>query len=444
MIRSRQRLVRQSSHPLLRVVVPLAVLGALLLGAAPALGHEFTPRLVISDAQMRDYDSMSAAQVQAFLNTKSGPLKRMSFARHDGGPTAPASVIIWEAAQAWHINPKVLLTMLQKEQSLLTRRTLARNTLSRAMGAGCPDSGGNRYPGFGNQIWHSARLLDGYGEVGKTTPYVPAPWYYGMANKYTRSMPTSNAATYKLYVYNPSIGARKPYGHLSTQSCSGNANFWKIYWKYFGNTFAPVAVTPVPSGCDTTTVVLSRPFSRVMYGQQAAISGCLSATPTANLDGAKVRLESLSGSVWTAVPGAEQTVGPGGAFSFPLPSQQISRVRVVFPGTATLAPSVSGCFVSDIVALVSAPARWGSYRAGSVMGLRGSILPAHRSVVRVSIQRRVRGRYRAFRTLTAKTNWWGGWSLGVRLPKGAYRYQVSHNDATHGLGGSTWGSVYIR
>ena len=134
MIRSRQRLVRQSSHPLLRVVVPLAVLGALLLGAAPALGHEFTPRLVISDAQMRDYDSMSAAQIQAFLNRRSGPLKRMSFARHDGGPTAPASVIIWEAAQAWHINPKVLLTMLQKEQSLLTRRTLARNTLSRAMG----------------------------------------------------------------------------------------------------------------------------------------------------------------------------------------------------------------------------------------------------------------------------------------------------------------------
>ena len=253
-----------------------------------------------------------------------------------------------------------------------------------------------------------------------------------------------NLATYKLYVYNPSIGAKAPYGDLSDQACSGNANFWKIYWKYFGNTFAPVAVTPVPSGCDTTTVVLSRPFSRVMYGQQAAISGCLSATPTANLDGAKVRLESLSGSVWTAVPGAEQTVGPGGAFSFPLPSQQISRVRVVFPGTATLAPSVSGCFVSDIVALVSAPARWGSYRAGSVMGLRGSILPAHRSVVRVSIQRRVRGRYRAFRTLTAKTNWWGGWSLGVRLPKGAYRYQVSHNDATHGLGGSTWGSVYIR
>ena len=47
-----------------------------------------------------------------------------------------------------------------------------------------------------------------------------------------------NLATYKLYVYNPSIGAHKPYGDLSTQSCSGNANFWKIYSRYFGSPLA--------------------------------------------------------------------------------------------------------------------------------------------------------------------------------------------------------------
>ncbi len=64
------------------------------------------PNLIISDSNMRAYYSMSAAQIQAYLNTKNGPLKSKSFPRHDGGQSATAAVIIWEACQKWHISPE--------------------------------------------------------------------------------------------------------------------------------------------------------------------------------------------------------------------------------------------------------------------------------------------------------------------------------------------------
>ncbi len=37
------------------------------------------------------------------------------------GVKKPASKIVWEAAQAWNLNPKVILATLQKEQSLLAK-----------------------------------------------------------------------------------------------------------------------------------------------------------------------------------------------------------------------------------------------------------------------------------------------------------------------------------
>jgi hypothetical protein len=229
------RLVRGTSSS--RIIAALAFCLALSF-SAPALAASFNPANVISDANMRDYTSMSAAGVQAFLDSKPGVLKSLSFPRHDGGPSAKASVIIWEASQAYHINPKVLLTMLQKEQSLLTRTTLVTSpnaTLDWAVGMGCPDSSPRlqQYKGFGNQLWYAAQRLDGY---GTTSSSIRPLWTPGLI--YTVAgvrLSLANISTYKLYVYNPSIGAKVPYGDLSGQSCSGNANFWKIYNSSFGD-----------------------------------------------------------------------------------------------------------------------------------------------------------------------------------------------------------------
>jgi hypothetical protein len=254
------------------VVIALA---GMLIGASAAFAATFDPTLVISNDNMRHYDSMSASQIQAFLETQPGPLADLVTRDYDkvitlsktknnynttpdkGEKPKPASLIIWEACQAWKINPKVMLVMLQKEQSLLTRTTLKSTTLARAVGAGCPGRlvypstnpvATNRYPGFGNQIWHGARLLDGYGEGknGSTVRlYFPGIAVKDIYRKPQVTLHPKNIATYKLYVYNPSIGAKKPYGDLSTQSCSGNANFWKIYSKYFGSPLSPPRIRPV-------------------------------------------------------------------------------------------------------------------------------------------------------------------------------------------------------
>lgn len=207
------------------------------------------PNLILSDGKMRASNSMTAAEIQAYLNTQPGPLKTLVTPDYDkvitlssshvnvnmtpdkGEAPKPASQIIWEACQQWNISPMVMLTMLQKEQSLLTRTSLTSTTLARAIGAGCPNGTSNRYPGFGNQIWHGARLLDGYGE-GKNGSTIPL-YYKGIYvwDKYLNpdvKVYPETLATYKLYIYNPSIG--------------GNTNFWNIYLSRFGNPAAdPIA-----------------------------------------------------------------------------------------------------------------------------------------------------------------------------------------------------------
>jgi hypothetical protein len=228
---------------------------ALLLAAAPsvATAATFDPAAIVSDDNMRAvYSIGSAAEIQAFLeaaNTapSTGSALKYLVTPDVNGIPKRASVIIWEACQAYQISPKVMLVMLQKEQSLLTRTAPAQNTLDRALGAGCPNATTNKFPGFGNQVWNAARLLDGYGE-GRVT-YVRL-WFSGIAVQDIYRAPYPfiepvNIATYKLYVYNPSIGASPPYGDLSTQSTGGNANFWKIYWKYFNDPWATAVVRPV-------------------------------------------------------------------------------------------------------------------------------------------------------------------------------------------------------
>ena len=230
------------------------VLSALVF-ASTAAAATFNPNLVISDDNMRAYDNYSAADVQAFLVSNGSALATRSFRRHDRGRTAPASTIIYEAARAHRLSPKVLLVMLQKEQSLITYAgndpALLAYKFDWAVGMGVPDGSARnqRYRGFGNQLWYGARRLDGYGERknGSTVPR----WRPGLANGYTpRGVKTANISTYKLYVYNPSIGAQKPYPSENTtgtaaNKLSGNANFWLIHWRWFGDPLAGPVVRSV-------------------------------------------------------------------------------------------------------------------------------------------------------------------------------------------------------
>jgi hypothetical protein len=241
---------------LVLITIALAA-GAVLVAAPPAHAATFNPALVISDDSFRAYDSMSVADIQAFLNTKSGVLKTVQTPDYRGKRKS-AAMIIWEACQQWHVSPKVMVTMLQKEQSLVTRTSLVtgyKATLDWAIGMGCPDNAPRleKYRGFGKQVWYGAWSLDSYGEAakprpsGKTYPaWVPGSSMTVYTPRGSVPLVIENLSTFKLYTYNPSIGAVPPYGDLTSQTdVGGNASFWKIYRTYFGDPRGDPAVRPV-------------------------------------------------------------------------------------------------------------------------------------------------------------------------------------------------------
>ncbi len=156
-----------------------------------------------------------------------------------------AAHIIWQAAQDYHINPKVLIVLLQKEQGLLTDSWPNSNFQYRsATGYGCPDHGdcNSDYYGFRNQIRNAADhyryILDNgsrYYPVGNNNVlYNPDPGC-GSSTVYI-----SNRATAALYQYTPyqPNDAVLNSAHGSTVSCGayGNLNFYYYYTEWFGDT----------------------------------------------------------------------------------------------------------------------------------------------------------------------------------------------------------------
>ena len=75
---------------------------------------------LVSDDEFTDYSGFSEEKIQLFLESKGGTLK--DYKSSDG---RTAAKIIYDAAQAYQINPKALLVTIQKESSMLTRTTFS-------------------------------------------------------------------------------------------------------------------------------------------------------------------------------------------------------------------------------------------------------------------------------------------------------------------------------
>ena len=217
-------------------------------GVQRARAATYDENHIISNENVRAAYSMSEAEVQSFLDARTGVLKSLVTSDY-AGQKKKASAIIYTASQNYRISPRVILALLQKEQSLLTRTTLTGSTLTRALGAGCPDATTNYYPGFGKQVWYAAWLLSNYGEIkAYPTTYVSL-WAPGMSYIcYTGTVVPVNLGTYKLYVYNPSL--------------PGNKNFWTIYDSYFGDplaAFVPAKVSLTVASAGYASIKLSWP-----------------------------------------------------------------------------------------------------------------------------------------------------------------------------------------
>ena len=115
----------------------------------------FNANRLIDDGIFNNVSSMSAAQIDTFLNARNSCISTNSgFSAPDPtgyspsggyqyGGNVSAGTIIAHAAQAYELNPQVLITTLQKEQSLITSTTCSTNTIAKAVGYACPDSGGS-------------------------------------------------------------------------------------------------------------------------------------------------------------------------------------------------------------------------------------------------------------------------------------------------------------
>ncbi len=217
---------------------------------SPAKAAVFNPNSIITDGELLDYTSMSLDEIEAFLDGSGGYISTHKFT-DAFGQTKTAAEIIYNAAtnnfeceniedyRSWsiaqkekycepvRINPKLLLVLLQKEQSLIDEESPSQKQLDWATGYGICDNCSmddpslQRFKGFGKQV-NSAAL--------QFYDYVNSPENYGFkaGNTYLISntgkpsmyVTPANSATAGLYNYTPHV-------------YNGNFNFFKLWMRYF-------------------------------------------------------------------------------------------------------------------------------------------------------------------------------------------------------------------
>ncbi len=213
-------------------VFPLSVLCLgffVIMTPLMANARTFDPNNIISDDEMFNANSLSRTAIQHFLERENSMLAR--YTQILNGTTKTAAEMIWDVSHNHSINPRFILTTLEKEQGLLSRSTATKKALDWATGYGC--YGGtcrDKYQGFYNQIDATAETQEIYKQkagqfsfrVGKTTTtfdnYPVTP---------------QNQATANLYIYTPHVGNAPELG--VSNAFGANKLFWRIWHRYFSS-----------------------------------------------------------------------------------------------------------------------------------------------------------------------------------------------------------------
>lgn len=179
-------------------------------------GAPFDPSYIISDATFTNWQTMTQSEIEDFLSRQKGALANYRTTDIDGKEKS-AGQIIFEASQRHKINPQVLITLIQKEQTLITQQAQKSSQFDWATGFACPDGRGpiEKFKGFARQIDRAAWRLRYYLEY---------PWEFPIGKGRTAYIDKTyltpkNAATAALYNYTPHI--------------KGNKLFWSIFQKWF-------------------------------------------------------------------------------------------------------------------------------------------------------------------------------------------------------------------
>ena len=239
-------------------------------------GSMFDPGLIISDSVFYDFGTMTADDIQRFLDSKVDVCKDS-----DGGPRCikdfvmdtpavkgsdgrctslpalkaqTAAMIIYNVAHACGINPRVLIVTLQKEQGLIQAQNPTQRMYDYALGMNCPDTlqgCSKSAAGFFYQLYNGAGQLQWYGDPKSSFTYLKVG--ANISRRYQdarvekklgidcgqRTFQLKSQATAALYYYTPYTPNDSALANLygSGDSCSayGNRNFWRFYSTWFGS-----------------------------------------------------------------------------------------------------------------------------------------------------------------------------------------------------------------
>jgi hypothetical protein len=271
---------------IMAALIALAAVVAGVGGANPAsaasitLDHRasrgergFDPGLIISDYNFFNADAMTEQDIQDFLESLSCRPKDSSpclweyhqhtvsqpaqgaghCAAYVGEQSERASRIIAKVAEACGISPRVLLVLLQKEQSLITRP--GASGYLRATGYGCPDTADcdTEYFGFFNQVYNAAWQFRQYTQEPVRDYHVGTVDVRYNPDAVCGGTPVHivNQATANLYNYTPYQPNAAALANVAQDGdeCSayGNLNFWILYNRWFG----PADTVPYPTIFDT-------------------------------------------------------------------------------------------------------------------------------------------------------------------------------------------------
>jgi hypothetical protein len=208
-----------------KILIIGALLPSFLTPAPPSLAADFNPNYIISDSEMLEANSITLEEVQAFLKIQGGALATYI----DPVTRRSAAEIIWQSAESYGINPKFLLVLLQKEQSLVTDSDPKDTQYKWAMGfALCDDCEATDprvaiFAGFTNQVDRAAWRFRWFVEEYKkgTSQWLKYPRETFMIDGV--NVTPSNQVTAALYNYTPHY--------------TGNYNFWRIWNNWFATVY---------------------------------------------------------------------------------------------------------------------------------------------------------------------------------------------------------------
>lgn len=241
---------------------------------------DFNYSNILSDQEATDYTSMNKTQIANFLSSKNSYLTNYYYYGYSPAPgetiatteeeklakaaEKSAAEVIYNAAYEAKISPKFLLTMMQKEMSLVEDTDPTPNQLDFAMGYYCFDgqSCHENWRGFGKQVRATALQFRDYLDNISGRTYKPGQEY----NIEGEVVIPENKVTAGLYNYTPHLHGNK---------------LFKTIWDRFGfgtGDSAPIigvipegSLVKAKDGDDTDTIYLIHNNLKLPFASMTAI-----------------------------------------------------------------------------------------------------------------------------------------------------------------------------